>query len=186
MWNQIWGGWKYSALKFRNSIEKWAPRCCWQWGGIQEDTWHFHPFKYEWVHILSNQSAFLDGALNAEWIIWELTKCRSLIAKSGYYEQSQNSKSFGLTFRFLSLAKYLHKNRMIGLNVKKVQKCSSRVYSTWRPLFSQPIYTFSQPIYTFSQPIYTFQLTVALFYMEKIFIQESKFWTSGSEDPDNF
>ena len=30
MWNQIWGGWKYSALKFRNSIEKWAPRCCWQ------------------------------------------------------------------------------------------------------------------------------------------------------------
>ena len=110
MWNQIWGGWKYSALKFRNSIEKWAPRCCWQWGGIQEDTWHFHPFKYDWVHILSNQSAFLDGALNAEWIIWELTKCRTLIAKSGNYEQSQNSKSFGLTFCFLSVAKYLHKN----------------------------------------------------------------------------
>ena len=97
MWNQIWGVWKYSALKFRNSIEKWAPRCCWQWGGIQEDTWHFHPFRYDWVHILSNQSAFLDGALNAEWIIWELTKCRSLIAKSGNYEQPQNSKSFGFT-----------------------------------------------------------------------------------------
>ena len=46
--------------------------------------------------------------------------------------------------------------------------------------------TFSQPIYTFSQPIYTFQLTVALFYMDKMFIQESKIWTSGSEDPDNF
>ena len=55
MWNQIWGVWEYSALKFRNSIEKCAPRCCWQWGGIQEDTWHFHPFKYDWVHILSNR-----------------------------------------------------------------------------------------------------------------------------------